>query len=152
MQDFLWHWCIFTVCYWDFYLKWKQLSHYDLSKFFLLFVLQRQLIQFPFSLKAPPFYICSYSLPVLGNICPSCSWLSSCGGDPEAFPHQMQYLDPAACFLIFPAFIFSQLVQIIATGRRPELMSPPAQLFPVNKRKDWFYGCVIYLFHRFVTP
>lgn len=96
----------------------KQLSHYGVSKFFLLFPLQRQLVQFPFSLKVEnghdnkrvlPFYICSYSLPVLwphtaATSFPPAHDSALAGGDPEAFPHQMRYLDPAACFLIFPVF------------------------------------------------
>lgn len=40
-------------------------------------------------------------------------------GDPRAFPYQMGYLNPAACFWSSPLLSSSQWLKITTTGRRP---------------------------------
>lgn len=131
----------------------KQLSHYGVSKFFLLFPLQRQLVQFPFSLKVSKtvmtikqyyLFISVLTVPLFSGLTqqqhPSLLPMTQLlrGGIPRRSHTRcdiwtLQHVSWSSLY-----FVFSQLVQIIATGRRHEQMSPPAQLFPVNKRKYWF--------------
>lgn len=111
---------VFTVWYRDFYLKWKQTT-FTLWRFQVLFIVSAakttgSISIFPQSIEKShdnktvlPFYICSYSPPVLwphtaATSFPPAHDSALAGGDPKAFPHQMRYLDPAACFLIFPVF------------------------------------------------
>lgn len=146
---------VFTVWYRDFYLKWKQTT-FTLWRFQVLFIVSAakttgSISIFPQSIENShdnktvlPFYICSYSPPVLWphtaatSFPPAHDSALAGGGIPRRSHTRcdiwtLQHVSWSSLY-----FVFSQLVQIIATGRRHEQMSPPAQLFPVNKRKYWF--------------
>lgn len=65
-------------------------------------------------------------------------------GDPRAFPYQMGYLNPAACFWSSPLLSSSQWLKI-TSWRRCKQMSESPHLAPVNKAKHWLCVRIISL-------